>query len=55
MPYTLLEIRQDLVAADAGAKEWAGRLAGILDDVLDDPGIGHYATPAPDVSEPRFN
>ncbi len=55
MPYTLLEIRQDLVAADAGAEEWAGRLAGILDDVLDDPGVGHYATPAPDVSEPRFN
>ncbi len=54
MPYTLLEIRQDLVAADAGAEEWAGRLAGILDGVLDDPGIGHYATPAPDVSEPRF-
>jgi predicted N-formylglutamate amidohydrolase len=55
MPYTLLEIRQDLVAADTGAKEWAGRLAGILDGALDDPGIGHYATPAPDVSEPRFH
>jgi predicted N-formylglutamate amidohydrolase len=55
MPYALLEIRQDLVAADAGAEDWAGRLAGILDGVLDDPGVGHYTTPAPDVSEPRFN
>jgi hypothetical protein len=41
--------------ADAGAEEWAERLAGILDSVLDDPGVGHYTTPAPDVSEPRFN
>ena len=55
MPYTLLEIRQDLVATDAGAEEWAGRLAGILEGVLEDPGVGHYATPAPDVSEPRFS
>ncbi len=55
MPYTLLEIRQDLVASDAGAEEWASRLAGILESVLDDPGVGHYTTPAPDVSEPRFN
>ena len=55
MPYTLLEIRQDLVAADAGAEAWASRLAGILESVLDDPGVGHYTTPAPDVSEPRFN
>ncbi len=55
MPYALLEIRQDLVAADAGAEDWAGRLAGILDGVLDDPGVGHYTTPAPEVSEPRFN
>ncbi len=55
MPHTLLEIRQDLVAADAGAEAWARRLAGILVSVLDDPGVGHYVTPAPDVSEPRFN
>jgi predicted N-formylglutamate amidohydrolase len=55
MPHTLLEIRQDLVASDAGAEEWASRLAGILESVLDDPGVGHYTTPAPDVSEPRFN
>ena len=54
MPYALLEIRQDLVAADAGAEDWAGRLAGVLDDVLDDPGVGDYTTPAPDISEPRF-
>jgi len=54
MPYALLEIRQDLVTADAGAEDWAGRLAGVLDDVLDDPGVGDYTTPAPDISEPRF-
>ena len=54
MPYALLEIRQDLVTADAGAEDWAGRLAGVLDDVLDDPGVGDYTTPAPDIGEPRF-
>jgi len=54
MPYALLEVRQDLVSDDAGAEDWAGRLAGVLGDVLDDPSVGGYGAPATDVSEPRF-
>ncbi|MFQ5958113.1 MAG: N-formylglutamate amidohydrolase [Alphaproteobacteria bacterium] len=54
MPYALLEIRQDLVATDAGAEDWAERLASALDDVLNDPSVGDYTTPAPDIREPRF-
>ena len=55
MPYALLEIRQDLVASDGDAHDWAGRLAGVLDEVLDDPGVGTYAAPAHDIHEPRFD
>ena len=54
MPHALLEIRQDLVAADAGTEDWAGRLASVLGDVLDDPSVGGYTAPATDVREPRF-
>jgi predicted N-formylglutamate amidohydrolase len=54
MPYALLEVRQDLVSDDAGAEDWAGRLAGVLGDVLDDPSVGGYGAPAPDVGETRF-
>ncbi len=54
MPYALLEIRQDLVATDAGPEDWAERLASVLDDVLDDPSVGDYTAPAPDIREPRF-
>ena len=54
MPYALLEVRQDLVSDDAGAEDWAGRLAGVLGDVLDDPSVGGYSAPATDVGEPRF-
>jgi predicted N-formylglutamate amidohydrolase len=31
--HTLIEIRQDLIASQAGAEAWAGRLAPILDDI----------------------
>ncbi len=54
MPYALLEIRRDPVATDAGPEDWAERLASVLDDVLDDPSVGDYTTPAPDIREPRF-
>ncbi len=54
IPYTLLEIRQDLVADDAGTEDWADRLASVLGNVLDDPSVGSYTAPATDVSEPRF-
>ena len=33
LAHALIEIRQDLIADDAGAAEWAGRLAPILDDL----------------------
>ncbi len=54
IPYTLLEIRQDLVADDAGNEDWADRLASVLGNVLDDASVGSYTAPATDVSEPRF-
>jgi predicted N-formylglutamate amidohydrolase len=54
MPHALLEIRQDLVADDAGTEDWADRLASVLGNVLDDPGVSGYTAPATDVSEPRF-
>jgi predicted N-formylglutamate amidohydrolase len=30
LPHALVEIRQDLVSAEGGAAEWAGRLAGVV-------------------------
>ena len=37
--HALLEIRQDLIADDAGADEWAGRLAPIVDAINRRPDI----------------
>lgn len=36
IPYLAVEIRQDLVAADAGVAEWAGRLAPVIDRCLEE-------------------
>jgi predicted N-formylglutamate amidohydrolase len=37
--HALLEIRQDLIADDGGAEEWAGRLAPIVDALNRRPDI----------------
>lgn len=34
-----VEIRQDLIASEAGAAAWAERLGSVLDAILDDPGL----------------
>lgn len=38
-PHALIEIRQDLIADDEGRKEWAERLAPILDRINRDPAL----------------
>jgi len=38
-PNVLLEIRQDLITTDAGQREWAARLAPILQNALVDSGL----------------
>jgi predicted N-formylglutamate amidohydrolase len=39
LPHVALEIRQDLIAEDAGARQWAGLLARVLRPILDDDSI----------------
>ncbi|HXP13430.1 MAG TPA: N-formylglutamate amidohydrolase [Stellaceae bacterium] len=39
LPHVALEIRQDLIAEDAGAREWAERLARVLRPILEDDSI----------------
>lgn len=39
LPHVALEIRQDLIAAAAGARKWAGLLARVLRPILDDDSI----------------
>ncbi|MQX37998.1 N-formylglutamate amidohydrolase [Roseospira navarrensis] len=41
-----VEIRQDLIATEAGAADWAGRLGSILEAVLSDPGLYVHASDA---------
>jgi predicted N-formylglutamate amidohydrolase len=46
LPHMLVEIRQDLIAADSGEAAWAERLARILRPILADPGlhaVKHFA------------
>jgi predicted N-formylglutamate amidohydrolase len=38
-PHALIEIRQDLVADEAGQREWADRLAPILARINRDPTV----------------
>lgn len=45
LPHLAVELRQDLIAEDAGALGWARRLARALTDILRDPGlykVKHY-------------
>ncbi len=39
LPHVAIELRQDLVADDSGAAEWAERLARLLTPILADPGL----------------
>jgi len=41
LPHLNVELRQDLVATDAGAAEWAERLARVLTPILEDPALYH--------------
>ncbi|MER2535703.1 MAG: N-formylglutamate amidohydrolase [Rhizobiaceae bacterium] len=56
-PHALIEIRQDLVADDAGCREWAERLAPIIDAINRRPDIhrvkryGSRTGPVPDRTE----
>jgi len=54
MPHVLFEIRQDLVASEAGVQTWADRLAAALRPALDHGGADGFCEPAPDVCEPRY-
>ncbi len=47
LPHTLIEVRQDLIATEAGADAWADRLAAALGPILADPGlraVRHYGS-----------
>jgi len=39
LPHVGIEVRQDLVDSEEGAREWAGILAGALGEILSDPGL----------------
>jgi predicted N-formylglutamate amidohydrolase len=39
LPHLGIEIRQELVATDAGAKEWANILYEVLQDIVEDPAL----------------
>ena len=39
LPHVSIEVRQDLVADEAGAERWAGILHDALRDILDDPDL----------------
>ena len=54
LPYVLLEIRQDLIASEAGARSWADRLGLLFAGLLGDRQLDHRGPAAPDVCEPRF-
>lgn len=43
-PHVAIELRQDLVADKAGAREWAGRLARLLKPILADQTLYHAAS-----------
>ncbi len=41
LPHLNVEIRQDLLASDAGTAEWADRLTRVLTPILEDPALYH--------------
>ncbi len=45
LAHTLLEIRQDLIADQAGIDEWADRLGGLLPDIICDPALHREPVP----------
>jgi predicted N-formylglutamate amidohydrolase len=46
LPHVAIELRQDLIAEEAGAAEWAERLARLLQPILATPGL-HVAIDRP--------
>jgi predicted N-formylglutamate amidohydrolase len=54
LPYVLFEIRQDLLATEAGIADWADRLGDLLAKALADPSLDHLAPPATDLRAPRY-
>lgn len=54
LPHVLFEIRQDLIASESGAAEWAERLAAALAPALDHPELAVLGPAAPDIREPRY-
>jgi predicted N-formylglutamate amidohydrolase len=54
LPHILFEIRQDLAGTQAGAKEWADRLAPILAPLVEQESAAGYGERAADVREPRY-
>ena len=54
LPYVLFEIRQDLIASEAGVEAWADRLGALLGAALGHPSLDGLGEPAPDVREPRY-
>ncbi len=49
LAHALLEIRQDLIADDAGQEKWAGILHRVLQDVLANPAL-HEVRPQPEAA-----
>ena len=39
LPHVSIEVRQDLIATDAGVQHWAELLAGVLEPILSDPAL----------------
>ena len=39
LPHVLVELRQDLIADDAGQSLWAGKLADALEPILAEPDL----------------
>ncbi len=54
LPHVLLEIRQDLIATEAGVRSWADRLGRLFADLLGDERLDRHGSVAPDVRAPRF-
>ena len=39
LAHVLIEIRQDLIGQKSGVDEWAGRLARVIEPIMNDPAI----------------
>lgn len=47
LAHALIEVRQDLIADEAGEVEWAARLGDLLHDLRDTPGLNDIKPPVP--------